>query len=92
MIYHVMAVRDVAISAFMQPFFVAHVGMAKRSFEDAVRGVSEQKTDIARHPDDFDLYLLGTYDDAFATFDMLEHPDRVVRGKDCLTVSSPLAG
>lgn len=59
-------VRDRAVDAFGQPFFVKHVGEAMRSFQDEVNRVGSP---FNAHPDDYDLYLLGEYDDSNGAID-----------------------
>lgn len=56
----VCSVRDSAVNAFMPPFFSRHLGEAMRSFGDLVR---DPQSNVSRHPVDFQLYLLGEYDD-----------------------------
>lgn len=55
------AIRDRAIDAFMQPFFVPARGAAIRAFQDEI---NRKDGDMYKHPDDYDLYFLGTYDDS----------------------------
>lgn len=57
----IVAVRDRAVDAFGQPFFVRHELEAVRSFKDEI---NRDKSDIGAHADDYDLYVIGTYDDA----------------------------
>jgi hypothetical protein len=62
MIQIIVSVKDRAAGAFGRPFFVPSVGLAIRSFSDEVNR-SADDNQMNRHPDDFDLYELGTYDD-----------------------------
>lgn len=79
----IVAIKDRAIDAFGTPFFVAHLGGALRSFSDEVnRRDPEGKNQLAAHPEDFDLYEIGVYDDASAKFELLERPRQVAVGKD----------
>lgn len=78
--YKILSVRDRAIDAFGQPFFSASVGGAIRSFSDEVNRQAENNP-LAKHPDDFDLYLLGEFDDATGEFSQ-ERPSQVAIGKD----------
>lgn len=57
----IVAVRDRAVDAFGVPFFVKHVGEALRSFEDEIR---REGSTMGAHADDYDLYVVGDYDDA----------------------------
>ena len=81
MIYKIIAVRDRAADVFAQPIFVPAVGVAIRSFGDEINR-KEAGNLMAQHPEDFDLYLLGEYDDARAAFILEEVPRQVAVGKD----------
>lgn len=63
MILYICAVRDRAVDAFGQPFFCKHQNEAVRSFTDEV---NREGSVFYAHPDDYDLYSIGTYDDATA--------------------------
>lgn len=60
MMYKIVCVRDRAVDAFAVPFFVKHVNEAIRSFKDEI---NREGSPLAAHPDDYDLYLVGGYDD-----------------------------
>lgn len=55
------AVLDMAAGAYMAPFFLPTPGMAIRSFADACR---DKESPFARHPEDFTLYEVGSFDQA----------------------------
>lgn len=76
----IVAMRDSAVNAFMSPLFVPTVGAAVRSFQDAVNG--NEAGDIKKHPEDFEMFELGTFDSITGEFDVLEKPRSVARGKD----------
>lgn len=56
---HVFSVRDKKAEAFLPPFFVRARGEAIRSFVDAA---TDNKR-FGSHPEDYDLYFLGLFDD-----------------------------
>lgn len=85
--YNVFAVKDRAIPAYGTPYYAASVGSAIRGFSDEVNR-KEPNNQLAAHPDDFDLYHLGTFDDAFAKFELFEEPVQVARGKDFCNLNS----
>jgi len=60
MIQKVYAIRDVKANHYATPFFMASNGLAIRAFSDLV---SDPKTTLNRHPDDFQLFVIGEYDD-----------------------------
>lgn len=78
--YKVLAVRDRAIDAFGQPFFSTSVGGAIRGFTDEINNAREGNQ-LNKHPEDFDLYLLGEFDDANGKFETSD-PSQVAIGKD----------
>lgn len=76
--YIVVAVRDRAMDAFMQPFFVPSIGMALRSFGDEV---NRSESPMYSHPEDYDLYQIGSYDDATGALSPIP-PHQLAIGKD----------
>jgi len=83
MLQFVVSVKDRAADVFNRPFFVPHRNVAVRDFTDEVNrnAVDNQ---LNKHPDDFDLYLLGTFDDSAGTFAMEDQPTVLVRAKDVI--------
>lgn len=79
--YKVLAIRDRAIDAYGVPVFVASVGGAIRSFSDEVNRAADNNQ-FNKHPEDFDLFLLGEFDDADGSFDLRSRPEQVAIGKD----------
>lgn len=59
----VFAVRDLKAEAFLQPFFSPSVGSAMRAFADAV---NDKNCPFNKHPSDYALFEIGTYDDSDA--------------------------
>jgi len=80
--YKIFTVRDRAIDAYGQPFYATSVGGAVRSFSDEINRPAENNQ-LAKHPEDFDLYLLGEYDDQTGEFDTTR-PAQVAVGKDLI--------
>lgn len=79
MILIMCAVRDSAVDAFMRPFFVPTTGMAVRSFSDEVRN---GESPMHKHPEDFALFELGTFDEESGRCDNLPSPRQLVRAAD----------
>lgn len=75
------AVRDRAVDAFGMPFFCKHQNEAVRSFTDEVNRPESQ---FYSHPDDYDLYYLGQYDDATGTL-VSNTPSMLATGKSVST-------
>jgi hypothetical protein len=76
----VVAIKDRAANAFGRPFFVATDGVAIRSFMDEVSR-DDATNQLAAHPDDFDLFRLGLYDDASGLIEMEPEPVLLMLGK-----------
>lgn len=66
------AVWDNAVGAYMQPYAVETRGLALRSFMDAAGGSGDSP--IQKHPEDFSLFELGTYDQETGRFENLTAP------------------
>ena len=86
MMQFIVSVKDRAADVFNRPFFVPHRNVAIRDFTDEVNR-SATDNQLNRHPDDFDLYLLGQFDDNTGSFIPEEAPLVLVRGKDVLQSS-----
>lgn len=83
--YHVCVIRDRATDSFGTPIFVMHIGQAIRSFSDEINSKSKD-SQLAQHPEDFDLYTLGTFNADTGLFDV-GSPRQIAIGKDVLSVS-----
>lgn len=81
-ITYIVSVRDRAIDAYMQPFFVVAPGLAVRSFIDEC---NRPESPMCAHPEDYDLYLLGSFNDANGMFIPEERPRQLAIGKDAKT-------
>lgn len=59
--YKICAIKDRSIEAYINVHVVRAEGQAIRQFMDAL---ADQKTGtLHTHPDDYDLYCIGHYDD-----------------------------
>lgn len=81
MILHILVMRDSAADVFGTPTFHTTIGAAIRTFGDEVNRQKEGNV-LSEHPADFELYRIGTYDDADAKIELLEKPVSVARGAD----------
>lgn len=77
----IVSVKDTAAQAFGRPVFVPSVGVAIRSFSDEVNR-KDSTEDVAKHPDDFELYELGSFDDGEGVITVLPQPRLIARAKD----------
>ena len=74
------SVKDRAADAYGRPMFVPSVGVAIRSFSDEVNR-KDPDNQLNNHPDDFDLYELGEFDDNTGLFALHEQPKLLSLGK-----------
>lgn len=76
----VVCVRDRASNLFGQPFLVVARGQAIRTFTDEVNK-AEPGNPLYAHPEDYDLYELGGFEDSTAIYDT-GVPEMICVGKD----------
>lgn len=74
----VMCARDIKVGCFARPFFVSTVAQAVRSFQDEARRKAPDNQ-LSQHPEDFELFELGTWDEDTAKFDQLPAPKYIIR-------------
>jgi hypothetical protein len=74
------SIRDSAADAYGRPFFLPSVGVAIRSFTDEVNRPAEDNQ-IYQHPEDFDLFELGEFDDVTGRFTLLDVPKQLALGR-----------
>lgn len=65
MIKKIFTVFDLKSEAYLQPFFLDTLGQAKRAITDCVNDPNHQ---FGKHPSDYTLHELGTYDDSTGLF------------------------
>lgn len=75
---YMVCVRDRALGAFLRPFSVPALGAALRSFQDEVNRADGE---ICKHPDDYDLYHLGEFDDITGALTAVSPPVQIAIGK-----------
>lgn len=77
--HYIVCVRDIKADLFHTPGFVPTIGGAIREFGDQVN--REDKANLLyQHPEDFELYHLGNYDDNSALFELLDRPKQLTTG------------
>lgn len=75
----VCAVKDRAVNAYNRPIFVPTVGVAIRSFNDEA---NRKDSEMNNHPEDYDLYELGSWDDETGIYEPVDVPRVVARAQD----------
>jgi len=86
MLQFIVSVKDRAAEVFNRPFFVPHRNVAVRDFTDEINRAAADNP-LNKHPDDFDLYLLGQFDDSNGAFIREGAATVLVRGKDVVQSS-----
>lgn len=71
MILKVFCVFDAKVEAYLQPFFLRTRLEAIRTFTEAA---NDGNSNIAKYPQDFVLFELGTYNDSNGTFSLHNAP------------------
>lgn len=77
-IQHVLTVRDQAAGTYKRPFCEDSVGLAMRGMQTAI---DDENSQIAKFPEDFEMYYLGTYNQATGLHDLLQIPLPIMNGK-----------
>ncbi|WNK14465.1 MAG: nonstructural protein [Microvirus sp.] len=70
-ILKVFAVYDSKVQTYAQPFFVPTAAAALRSFADIAKDTTHP---IGKHPEDYTLMELGTYDESTGLLESLTTP------------------
>lgn len=82
----VFAVRDRLAAVFGNPFMQPNEVSAIRAFRDTINAVGETNM-LHKHPDDFDLYQLGTWDDSTGLYEV-GVPRSIAVGKEMVISSA----
>lgn len=72
----VFSIRDQKAAAFGMPFFQKTKGEAIRNFQELSK---DEKSLVAKYPEDFDLYHVGVYDDQTGLVKSLDTPQHVIK-------------
>lgn len=80
MILTIVSIKDRAADAFNRPIFVPTANMAIRSFMDEVnRDAPDNQMFV--HPEDFDLYEIGIFDDSNGRIESYQDMKLLIQGK-----------
>lgn len=85
--YYAVCLYDSAAQVHLPPQFVPNLGSAIRGFGDACRK-TDANSDIARHPEDFTLMHLGSFEDEEGRFEFFDKPRQIARGLDYVQTPS----
>lgn len=76
--YLLVSIKDRAIDAFQPIGNVRAEGEAVRVFKDMI---SNAETAHSKHPDDYDIYLVGYFDDHDGLIEPVTPPKKLADGK-----------
>lgn len=77
--FKMVAIKDRSIEAYTTIFAVRAVGQAIRQFMDAIN--NKESGPMAQHPDDFDLYEVGDFNDETGELTPCS-PNKIADGKN----------
>lgn len=81
--YLVFSVYDRAAQVYGRPVYMMGLAQAVRSFTDEIRRVAPEN-EMNRHPGDFELQYLGSFEDGDASFVLEVKPQVVKLGRECV--------
>lgn len=67
----IFSIYDSKTAAYLQPFFMQTKPAAIRAISDTLSDPNHQ---FAKHPEDYTLFYLGTFEDQHSKFDLEETP------------------
>lgn len=76
------ALKDCAVQAFMVPQAVMHKNSMVRALTDGLAKKAEKSPDWVNHPEDFELWEVGSFDDQTGVCSAASPPQMIVRLKD----------
>lgn len=71
MILQMFSIYDSKVGAYMTPVFLHSKGQALRWFSDLIK---DQESTLSKHPEDYTLFHLGSFEDVSSKFEPLETP------------------
>jgi len=82
----IVSIHDRAAQCFSRPVFTQTEGTAIRSFTDEVNR-SGADNELNKHPEDFDLYFVGVFDDEVGAFICEPQPRLLIKGSQVIEVN-----
>ena len=87
MIHQMITIHDCKAQMYKTPLYFKTLGMAKRAWLDIL---NDPETEFARHPADYTLIHLGTFDDDTGVCDLLTPAQSLGSGQEFLAITEPL--
>ena len=77
--YSVYAIYDSGVSTWLKPVYAKNNGEILRSFTEIC---NDSQSQFFKHPSDYTLFELGTFDDDSGVFTLHKVPNRLVMAQD----------
>lgn len=84
--FKMFSIMDTKAAVFHPPFFKQTHAEAERDFANLA---NNQQTSIGQNPEDFDLYIVGTYDDQTGKMVLPPSPQHVQKAVHLVKPKSP---
>lgn len=85
--YVMCSVLDMVAQQYGRPFFTINEGSAIRGFTDEI---NNPESVLFRHPTDYQLFSLGSFDDESAQISQTGVPKLLISGSQCIQSADPL--
>lgn len=82
--FFAVSIRDRQADCYTPPMFSQSLGMAERGFRDQVNRADENNV-IYKHPEDFELFHVGYYDDNTGAFESVVPPSQIAVGSNLVS-------
>jgi hypothetical protein len=91
MLYKMYTIHDQKAGIFHPPYVKQSHGEAERDFTTAV---NDDRTNLNRYPEDFNLYYVGTWDDNTGKAELLDSPQHIIKAIQCIKaqMEAPIHG
>ncbi|AXH76368.1 MAG: nonstructural protein [Microviridae sp.] len=76
------SIYDGAVAAYQPLFTSRSKGEASRTFADAV---TDTNSPFNKHPGDFTLYAVATFDDKLCLIEPIEPTEKIITALECLS-------
>ena len=73
------SIYDRKAQVYLPPFYFSYKGEATRAFEDICKN---RESIISKHPEDYDLYMIGTFNSDSGALESLGAPEFIMKATD----------
>lgn len=82
----IFTIYDIKAQSYLPPFYMQSTGQAMRAFEDTV---NDETTQFSKHPEDFVIFEVGSFDDQTCTFDLQKTPITLAKAIELIIKPEP---